>query len=759
MSPLNDRITDRPLINPEQDDFQRAEFAKRLAHTLLAPSHTSSIVVGLYGKWGEGKSTVLNFIEHELQKTTPKSIVIHLNPWRFPDESQLLLDFFKQLTTALGQNLHNSFEKVVEAVTKYLPPLLPTFSFGVASTDPGKGLQAIGNVAQPSLEELHQRVDQAIADSGKRIVIIIDDIDRLEKMQIHAVFRLVKLTANFRQTAYLLAFDDIMVARAIGEMFAPGADAKSPDTLSAGQNFLEKIIQIPLRLPRARQSDLLTYCISRIQEVFIDNSIELDNEGQQGSGANKNQQRLGDLLRRGILPRLTTPRLAIRYANTVRFSLPLLRGEVNMVDLMLIEALNVFYPELHQFIGTRQDEFAGSVLDAPQVISLNLQTANEEPDLEKNLLDLFSKHNYSADSVVGARALLCALFPRVAKLYSSWPAFEDSRNASTEAELNRLQAVAAPDYFSRYFSYSVASGDVTDREYAAFLQSPAENQLITLRDFANRLGVSVALQRLEYRVPDLASKQCQTLFSTILQSYDLYKPDHNWNTFGLGEITQATRLLLKLLTRVDDSAERADIIRNLIASGGNFELAYEFDQQLQMLYQKENKLDVFGQSVQPVQFFTPEIWGSLLSEIPRLLLERALSEAENRPLYQTHPTRASKLLTIIWPQHSDISPGPADYVLRFLEQNPNDITDLLKVCSSRASHGNSPFYWTGLSHEQFDRLREVFGKRLYTLIRTQLGDEIVERVDFQDFDEPTPLQRLRQFVYFFENRLSTNTSQ
>ena len=740
-----DRSTDTPLTDPGHDDFQRAPFAERLAQILLTSTHSASSVVGLYGKWGEGKSTVLHFIEHYLLNANPAPIILHLNPWRFPDESQLLLDFFKQLTKALGQSLHGTGEKIAEAVTKYVAPLIPKMGFAGFTSDPGSTLQAIGNIAQPSIEELHRRVDQAIAESGKRVVVFIDDIDRLEKTQIQSVFRLVKLTANFRHTAYLLAFDDVMVARAIGEIFAAGADATSADALTAGQNFLEKIVQVPLRLPRARQQDLWHYCRARTQEALHDAQTELDSQEAQRTGQALNTQRFDNALRRGILPRLTTPRLAIRYANAIRFSLPLLRGEVNNVDLLLVEALNIFYPELHQFVAARQDYFAG---DGERPILMSFGDANE-PDINTQLEAVLHAFNYTGETAAAAKALLTALFPRLTATTSPW-SWADSNTPTTEAELNRRQSVAAPAYFSRYFSYSVARGDVSDQEFNAFIVNNNETQVDTLRDFVQRLGADIALERITYRLPDLTAEQCRALFVAVTQTADLYIPDYNAGAFGDAGMPQTVRLLLTLLNHLPQP-ERVGLAIELMREGGNYSMAYEFDQQLQVRHEREGRRSDFDQPAAPAPMFASEVWDELLSDSRQLLLSRALREADGAPLYHTHSEHAFKLLAVIWPQ-LELPPGPVDYLFQFLDQNPEDVIAFLEASGSRIKSGGTPSFQGGLHPAHFDRLRSLFGQHLYDLVRAQFGTEEVTGVYFEDFEEPTPSQRLQQFIWLYENR-------
>ena len=63
---------------------------------------------------------------------------------------------------------------------------------------------------------------------------MIDDIDRLDRTETQAIFKLVKLSASFNHTSYVLAFDDEIVAAAIGEKYGQGG-------LEAGRAFLEKI--------------------------------------------------------------------------------------------------------------------------------------------------------------------------------------------------------------------------------------------------------------------------------------------------------------------------------------------------------------------------------------------------------------------------------------------------------------------------------------------------------------------------------------
>jgi predicted KAP-like P-loop ATPase len=80
---------DYPIQNPTEDKFNRWPFAKRIADTLRDREDPSCIVLGIYGAWGEGKTSVLNIIEAELEKSE-KVVVVRFNPWYFSSEAVLI---------------------------------------------------------------------------------------------------------------------------------------------------------------------------------------------------------------------------------------------------------------------------------------------------------------------------------------------------------------------------------------------------------------------------------------------------------------------------------------------------------------------------------------------------------------------------------------------------------------------------------------------------------------------------------------------
>lgn len=195
-------LSDQPITRRTQDRFSRAPFATRIAETISKRIDPASIVIGLFGPWGDGKTSVLEMMEEALC-TNSNVIVIRFNPWHFQSEEMLLRGFFATLADGLGRSLPSLKERAGEMLKKYGALLsLGSLTFGgivqIQAGDAAKGLgEALSTVG---LDELKKRIDDLLSESGKRLVVFIDDIDRLDRDETHSVFKLVKLSASFTNT-------------------------------------------------------------------------------------------------------------------------------------------------------------------------------------------------------------------------------------------------------------------------------------------------------------------------------------------------------------------------------------------------------------------------------------------------------------------------------------------------------------------------------------------------------------------------------
>jgi predicted KAP-like P-loop ATPase len=137
----------------------------------------------------------------------------------------------------------------------------------LSGLDVGRTIEGWGEkLSEVTLDERKENLEKFLEDKKKKIIIMIDDIDRLDKNEIQTVLKLVKLLANFKHTTYILAFDAEMVSAAIGSNY--GGDKDS------GKDFLEKIIQVPILLPKISRDALESFCFREIQQELKSLDIE-----------------------------------------------------------------------------------------------------------------------------------------------------------------------------------------------------------------------------------------------------------------------------------------------------------------------------------------------------------------------------------------------------------------------------------------------------------------------------------------------------
>jgi predicted KAP-like P-loop ATPase len=158
----------------------------------------------------------------------------------------------------------------------------------------------------------------------------------------------------------------------------------------------------------------------------------------------------------GINPRLETPRQSKLYVNALTFALPLLKGEVHPVDLLLIEGIRIFYPKLYITIRDNPDHFLQRHRGIANDAQRDRAVATINDGLEGSRIQ---------DKEQVRKLLLEMLFPRL-KSVSYGPEW-DKRWA-------REQRICSDEYFKRYFSYSVPVGDVSDVELIRLLESLPE---------------------------------------------------------------------------------------------------------------------------------------------------------------------------------------------------------------------------------------------------------------------------------------------
>lgn len=227
---------DRPLDDPATDRLGYATFAKHLAGTILNSSPSDGLVVAVHGDWGTGKTTALKFIVHYLELQEEPPIVMWFNPWWFAGQEDLIRRFFKELqaTVASSSKLLRDIarrDRLAAALNLFgsalsSPITIPSVPLaGTAAKMTSEGVKALAAVLAPTdVVTAKARISSAFKEQVARIVVIVDDIDRLMASEARQIFQLIKAVADFPNVTYLLAFDRKVAARAMADLHGSDGD-------------------------------------------------------------------------------------------------------------------------------------------------------------------------------------------------------------------------------------------------------------------------------------------------------------------------------------------------------------------------------------------------------------------------------------------------------------------------------------------------------------------------------------------------------
>jgi len=697
---------DQPISGKAQDRFNRWPFAQRIAETIANSRDPSSLVIGLYGPWGDGKTSTLAMMEEALAERSDV-VVFRFNPWQFGSPEQLLRGFFDSLADALGRSLKSAKEVIGGILEKY-GGILSAASVhvghlgGGASVDAGKGAMALGkSLSSVELQELRVRLESILTESGKRVVILVDDIDRLDRSEIHAIFKLIKLSASFEHTSYVLAFDDEMVAASLGEKYGSG-------DVAAGRAFLEKIIQVPLHLPPADSMELRQVSFEEINAVLEQSQISLTRE---------QIERFAVTFQSAIQDHISTPRQAKRLANAISFALPILKGEANPIDVMLVESIRVVFPKLYALVRDNPALFLTS-RDYGETENQRQEKLNTVIDSALSELDL-------ADRAVLRKRLVEVLFPRASRV---------GYGSEFDTIWSREQRVCSEEYFARYFSYSVPPGDVGDLEVQSLVDELRAGSLkpdqisARLGEFARRRAMPRFLDKLRRQEDTFDQEAARRIIVGLAPNGGLFPKEEGPWMFRTS-FMQGAILIRKLLKRLTANQREALAIE-VVKAAEPLPFAFECHRWMRVL-----KGEAEGDRI-----MSPESEATVGRALVARIRETAV---KSPPIYEIFDRDAPALLWM-WKEFGPEGEMEACLRKRLLE-SPHEIGQFLGTFVGRnwgMESGTSRR--SEFTRNAYDRVVDLIGPAfIVERIREQYGEEILSEGQESPDEEVTSEEELK----------------
>ncbi|WP_454762270.1 KAP family P-loop NTPase fold protein [Caulobacter segnis] len=468
---MNTLSGDRPLTEGDLDRLGFAPLADRVAKALVSQTSPAGMVVGLEGAWGSGKSSLLFLTLKALRADkVARPAVLEFRPWLIGDRDALLLTLFNELAKTISQikldngdatDVTNAFlKKTAKTVRQFAAHLeTPGKLVQFASMIPGAAaaggaLEAVAKAAKaaeaaPSLSKMKDDLNRSLAKLPCRIIVAIDDVDRLEPNEAVELLRLVRSVADFPNVVYLLCYDEPVLSQSV----------KTAAKVSDGRAYLEKIIQVSIAVPTPEPFDLRRWFAQQLRTFAI---AELPED----------QSRVEAVIDAEGAWRLTTPRAVVRTLNSLSFVWPALHQSVDLADLVWLHLIKTQNPGFYRWI---EDYCAGAAVNASWRVSIN---DDERRRATRELEAIFKAEGRSLEGLSLYQML--EHVPGVGhefdggvmtlKLYTH----TDRHTLAKDVEGRRL---ASPDHYRLYFALAQPQHAPRQADFDAFWTACSKSSL------------------------------------------------------------------------------------------------------------------------------------------------------------------------------------------------------------------------------------------------------------------------------------------
>lgn len=416
--------SDKPINKISEDLLGRAPFSFQLAKAITNYKENSGLVIGIYGSWGTGKTSIINMIENEISNfEDDKTIFIRFSPWNYSDKDSLIRLFFESLKIKLNiqrnKKINNAIDNYLEALD--ILTIFPFFNTNLVGIFK-KIIKSIRNNNEISDLETNKRsLEKHLVETNKKIIVVIDDLDRLTNIQIREIFQLVKQVADFPNLIYILSMDRDVVARALTEV-------QNID----GNDYLEKIVQIPFEIPKIGKDKLQNILNNKIENIINSSNEKID----------ININYWSKVYFKCIEPYINTIRDVNRVINTFQFRFPVLKQEICFEDLFAITVLEVLEPKLYKWIRENKTF----------LLSQSYSTDDFE-FVNKQINDEFIKLNIDVDRAKGILSVLFPLFEK--KINKYFYDLESNKN------IRSRMGIAHQNRFELYFKFNLEEIKIT----------------------------------------------------------------------------------------------------------------------------------------------------------------------------------------------------------------------------------------------------------------------------------------------------------
>lgn len=297
-----------------------------------------SFAVGITGSWGSGKTTYIKSLKDRFKDSKEDITIIDFEPWKNDNPSLIIKSFFSLLKSKLKPYISNISIPIDKYVSSLLDCDVPIMWKLFLNT--------IHFLSTTNKNSPYDQIYNCLSTTRHRVVVFVDDIDRLDKNEIKEVLRLIRNTANFPYIQFIVAYDKDYIISTLKD-----SGIESPT------NYLEKFFNLEITLPMYENRIICSQLERRLSEDM--NELGFKGVDKTIHDMIYYSTKSDNLIHIFLVPCiLTNIRDVIRFRNSFYISMHMIKNlhienEIEIDDLFYIELLRYRYNNIYMILRNR----------------------------------------------------------------------------------------------------------------------------------------------------------------------------------------------------------------------------------------------------------------------------------------------------------------------------------------------------------------------------------------------------------------------
>jgi hypothetical protein len=525
-----------PIDDETRDILERTQILGALESHI----RKGTPVVALVGDFGDGKTSVLKMLENRLQHA-PGIITVSFSSWLPGNEKTLAATLFTSIGRALGKRyviggINNSFNKYARIVVGMIPKL------------PTNIRDLLGDESQEKQIDLLRR---RAAGLDKRVVVLLDEVDRMRAEELETLFKIVRGIPDFRNFTFICALQHSAIVRTLSRW--PGDEAYVSE-------YIEKFFPHQIELSKIDTNILKEQFDKKLAGLIKEHNI-LPTPAEKTTFDQE-------------IPHIWTKYLRRYFSNIRRLSIYFSNlnaigdkySELNLLDAMLLEALREISPNIYDLVYRYGYHWYYPKWDWDTALEVPREEQEELNRRRAFYKTLIASVPFQDRDVV--EGLLGELFPKFSAYINGKTAPDPS--GPNEKATKRIYHVR---HFPQYFIHKALRTQFGVSELARFAQMMKESQrresayllfkstFEEISDYAKRLNFLQAMREL---VPDINGDQALGIVGALSDLSYRFDPSEI-----LGEYTEARVLIFILAGKFKGTPRALELIERVVTGAAS----------------------------------------------------------------------------------------------------------------------------------------------------------------------------------------------